>query len=84
MEKKCPKRNILVCISALAALNLGIVMVAGNLPIPFLSFDSVVQRVNAQAQPVYVMDVYKANYRFLSCMGGDSVNCHKHGNQAGL
>lgn len=83
MEKTCPKRNILVCISVLAALNLGIVVIASQLPIPFLNFDGIIDQVNAQAKPAYPV-AGETGYRFQSCTGGDSVNCHANGNRAGL
>lgn len=84
MVKTCPSSNTFICIAALTALYLGIAVIAAQLPIPFLSFESLVQRINAQSGPVQVAEANQTSYRFHSCSGGDSVNCHTTGNQAGL
>lgn len=78
-EVPAPKKNYLVCLSVLAALNLGILLAVSQLPLPFLGFDSLVQRVEAEGG---TGGAGSAVPRFASC--GHSVHCHTPGNQAGL
>jgi len=82
MEKSRLKSNITLCLLVLLAL--GLVTVIAQVRIP-LDFDAVAQQFNSSARPFYItIGVERPNYRFVSCSGGDSVNCHTHGNQAGL
>ena len=85
MKTPCPKSNVTICIMVGLSLNLGLLMVIAQVRIPFVNFDAVAQQFNSKAQPIYTASLGdKPKYRFLSCSGGDSVNCHTHGNQAGL
>ncbi len=71
------------CLCVLAALNLAVLMVVAQLPITSPGIETVRQG-SAQARPVYLVAGSRSRYSFQSCTGGDSVNCHRNGNAAGL
>ena len=72
-----------VCLCALAALNLAVLMVVTQLPLTSPEIETV-RQTGAQVRPVYLLEASQGQYRFQSCTGGDSVNCHRNGNAAGL
>jgi hypothetical protein len=83
VEGKCPRRNTIVCLSVLAALNLGVLLLAAQLSVPSLSFSRAAERFNAQAQPVSAALAGSAPALFQRCSGGGSVNCHADGTTRG-
>lgn len=67
--------NHLMGISFLAALSLVIVVGASQPPMPLASFDSLAQQTEAK-QGTVPCGESPAGFRFQSCSGGGSVNCH--------
>lgn len=83
-EREGGSGALMACLWLLAALNLIVLLVVTQLPITSTKID-VVQQKGAAVQPMYVvMGDGVTEYRFQSCAGGDSVNCHRNGNYAGL
>ena len=84
MTERGSRRDTLsVCLCVLAALNLAVLMVVAQLPLTSPAIETVLQ-TGQQARPVYLVEASQSQYRFHSCTGGDSVNCHRNGNSAGL
>lgn len=82
MEQTHPKRNLLPRLALFIALTLGTATVDSQTA-AFSSIDAAVERATLR-RPVYYAGAAGANYRFQSCSGGESVNCHTIGNLAGL
>ena len=84
MTERGSRRDTLsVCLCVLAALNLAVLMVVTQLPLTSPEIETV-RQTGAQVRPVYLLEASQGQYRFQSCTGGDSVNCHRNGNAAGL
>lgn len=84
LEREGGGNALMICLWVLAALNLVVLLVVTQLPITSTKID-VVQQKGAQVKPIYVVvGDGVTEYRFQSCAGGNSVNCHRNGNYAGL
>lgn len=83
MERGSRGDTLSVCLGALAALNLAVLMIVAQLPLNSPEIETVRQS-GAQVRQVYLVESSQSQYRFQSCTGGDSVNCHRNGNVAGL
>ena len=83
MERGARGDTLSVCLCALAALNLAVLMIVAQLPLTSPEIETV-RQTGQQVRPVYLVEASQSLYRFQSCTGGDSVNCHRNGNSAGL
>ena len=87
--ESCSKKKTVLCLAVLAALNLGVLWFASQVPLPYLNFDTMVDRVLGQegrqeSQDSAVITVSPSEIHFRSCAGGESPYCHKTSNKAVL
>lgn len=80
MEQTHPIRNLLLRLALFATLSLGTATVVSQTAASFAA----VELINAQAKAGVLCGRTRSHYRFQSCSGGESLNCHTTGNLAGL
>lgn len=83
VERGGARSALTVCLYLLAAVNLVVMLVVTQLPIVSSDLEPVVWQGGAP-RPQYLVEASQSMYRFQSCTGGGSVNCHRTGNAAGL